>query len=265
MTAAQTSNGDRAAANIALSVILPTVGRPTLRRTLTSIKSQRGGTTDVEVVVVADQGDSAPRQIFAEEAAGQPLWRFVEHAPTSGGFGYPQRAHGITVANGSYLLFIDDDDVYTPGAFAKIRSAAAAHPGRILIFRMDIQGIIRWKSPLLHQGNVGMEMVAIPNVPDQLGAFRPPLRYESDFDFIVETVAVQGDPVWQRDVIVIFNQPLQLERPRTGGLLSRLLFQARTGNLFSPLRVRLRTGTRARSMRSRLGRAKEGDPASGSP
>jgi glycosyltransferase involved in cell wall biosynthesis len=233
---------------------------------LASIKSQRTFADEIEVIVVADEGDEAARRIFDEVSADRPLWRFVEHPATDGGYGYPQRARGLAVASGEYLLFIDDDDVYTRRAFARISQAVTANPGRIVIFRMDIHGSLRWRThlPVLREKNVGMEMVAIPNIRGKLGGFASPLRYASDFDFIAETVAIQGDPVWRKDVIVIFNQPPYLARPRTGGPVSRFLFRVGTGRIFLPLRLKLRIRSRARSARSRLQRGRKigsGPPA----
>jgi hypothetical protein len=157
-------------------------------------------------------------------------------------------------------MFIDDDDVYTPGALRKVRNAIADHPGRILVFRMDIGGKLVWrrKQPYLREGNVGMEMVVIPNTHGKLGTFAPPLRYRSDFDFIAETVALQGQPIFLKDVIVIFNQPGNLKRPRTDKSLSRLLFRLRTfrtGDAVAELRARVRVRTRARSLAVRLRRS----------
>lgn len=242
----------------AFSVIVPTLGRPTLRRTLRSIKSQRGGDADVEVIVVADEGNDGAAVIFADEASDRPLWRLIEHKRTSGGYGYPQRARGIELASGRYLLFIDDDDVYTKRAFKAIRHAVALHPGRIIVLRMDIFGMLRWerRTPALEVNNVGMEMVAIPNIPGRVGTFRSPLRYASDFDFVAETVALQGEPVWRKEVIVIFNQDEALVRPRRTDAPSRFVYRLRRdlqrdGFVFF-LRKSLRLRTRLRLARELL-------------
>jgi glycosyltransferase involved in cell wall biosynthesis len=235
---------------IVFSTVIATIGRPTLGRTLGSIKSQRGGDVDIEVIVVADEGDAAARRIFEEQAAERPVWRFEEL--TGEGWGYPQRQRGIDVARGDYLLFIDDDDVYTPGAFEKIRAAVAMHPGRIVVFRMDVHGSLIWRAdpPFLRVRNVGMEMVAIPRLDGKLGAFRPPLRYTSDFDFIAETVALQREPVWSKDVIAIFNQDAGRRRARRVDPVSRFIFRAR-GRLKRRTRVKAFT-SRLRQRRRRL-------------
>lgn len=174
------------------SVVIPTCGRETLRRTLRSIAAQ--SKPPEEVIVVGDGEQPVARAIFEEER--RPGWRYEEHGPTRL-IGNAQREHGIALARGDYLSFMDDDDVYEPDAFSAIRAAVAEHPGRPLVFRMDQSfGAVLWRTPALTYGNVGTPMFVVPRLPGLLAPWRT-----NDFDFIAGTVALQGKPVWREEVI----------------------------------------------------------------
>ena len=57
--------------------------------------------------------------------------------------------------------------MYTPGAIATMRNAAADVP---VIFRMDdpLHGVI-WREPEIKWANVSTQMYVVPNVPEKLG------------------------------------------------------------------------------------------------
>jgi glycosyltransferase involved in cell wall biosynthesis len=166
-----------------LSIIVPTLGRKTLERTLRSIAGQvRPGD---EVLVVCDEtGDS----------------------------GDSARMSGMERARGSHLAFMDDDDVYAPGAFEKMRHFARENPGRIGIFKMQHPvGTTHWRDgePVLRYANVSTQNFLVPNVPGRLGRWtdRPPRPggglYAGDYAFIVGTVELQGEPVFVDEVTVL--------------------------------------------------------------
>lgn len=122
----------------------------------------------------------------------------------TGDRGYQARTKGMLQATGTHLAFLDDDDVYVPGAIDTMRAHACDRP---VIFRMDdpFHGII-WRTPELTYGNVGTPMFLVPNDPDRLGAWEPvefgrgPGR-GGDFHFITGCVDRMGTPVWRTEVI----------------------------------------------------------------
>lgn len=227
---------------IALSIIIPTIGRRTLRRTLRTIEEQETFDDDVEVLVVGDGPRPAARAQFEREAAGHPSWVYLEHGPRPG-WGHAQRMAGLAQARGRYVMFINDDDGYAPGALAAIRRAMDEHPGRVVIFKMDRIGILYWRRPVLRQGDVSVQMYLVPNIRGKLGTMTDPIRYESDFDFIAQTVDLQGtEPVWREEIIVIADQAdwWPGSRKRSTELTRRL----------DRIRIRLRVRTRLRALRS---------------
>lgn len=224
-----------------LSVVIPTVGRRSLRHTLESLRAQRIDPAAFEVLVVGDGPQPHAREIFDRVALSH--WRYLEHGPTRSS-GNAQRMAGIDAAVGGYLLFIDDDDVYMPRAFERVLEATMLHPGRVLMFRTDRFGLLSWKRPELRLGNVGSLNFVVPRLPGRLGSFVGGAQaYTGDFDFIEQTVTLQGEPVWIDEVLTICDQPYWLpwrrKRSNRGTrALDRLRTQARVRTRLRELRRR---------------------------
>jgi glycosyltransferase involved in cell wall biosynthesis len=159
-----------------LSVVIASCGRPSLTATIDSILGQGH-----EVEVLVDINHDIP-------------------------WGNAARQRTMLRARGSHLLFMDDDDLYAPGAFEAIVRAAAENPARVHMFRMarpeGLDDI--WRTPTLQEGNVSTQMVVVPNVAHKLGKWGD--RYEGDWDFISGTVSLLGAPVWHQDVIAIYGR-----------------------------------------------------------
>jgi spore maturation protein CgeB len=174
------------------SVIVPTTGRATLVRALQSVADQLE--PGDEVIVVG--GDDA-----GAEAAIRFGFTFIPCGP-GGNFGCTERTMGIARATGTHLVFLDDDDAFLPGAFAKMREACAAHPGRPVMFRMIAPGgRVLWHEPVVRLGNHGTPQFVTPNDRARLGQWGT--RYEGDFDFCVSTLAhyPEGALVWDSTVV----------------------------------------------------------------
>ncbi len=196
-----------------LSVIVPTVGRPSLERTVNSLLRQ-GEWLPWEAILVGDTfAGTWTHQLdrAADLAARYPEHlRYVEHDGGIHAWGHPQRNHGATVARGHYLAWLGDDDIYLRGAFPAVARALRArlddHPDdpRVFLFRW----IAPWKTILWHtagflaQDHIDAECVVAPNVPDKLGTWTN--RYQGDYDFIRETADFWGGTekvIWQPEVI----------------------------------------------------------------
>jgi glycosyltransferase involved in cell wall biosynthesis len=177
-----------------LSVVIPTIGRETLRATLTSVAPQLERSD--EVLVVGDGRPACAREILARQ--GRRHWCYLETDGPCNDAGGTQRDLAATVARGDHLCFMDDDDVFTPGALAAIRRGVAEHPERVLVFRMDNYGTLLWREREVRYGNVGTPMVVVPNDPARLASWR-----SGDFEFIRDSCERLGEPVWRDEVVAI--------------------------------------------------------------
>lgn len=172
-----------------VSVIIPTVGRASLGDALSSCAGAD------EIVVVVDEAHGTPS---LPELPANAVLCFA----TGGDHGYTARTKGMEAATGTHLAFLDDDDVYTPGAIDLMRAAACDRP---VIFRMDHpQHGILWREPVLEFGNVGTPMFLVPNDPGRLGVWAPYMpglpEPGGDFTFIS---GCSGDPIWREEVTCI--------------------------------------------------------------
>ena len=195
-----------------LSVIIPSIARPSLVATLDSIAAAGAGAKD-EVRVVFDidrQVVGAGEIAFteAERQIGDALTRLaastavlaISPAKKLGGWGGPARALGIREATGTHLVFIDDDDTYEPGALSAIRGIIATDPAALHVWRMVARGgHVLWTDKHVRMGNIGTPMFAVPR--QFAGTWTT--RYEGDFDFAADSLLRAGGQVrWHEDVLV---------------------------------------------------------------
>lgn len=92
------------------SVIIPTIGRPTLNRAVESVLAQNSTLLDFEVIVVNDSGVPLP------EASWKKSER-IKIINTNRRERSIARNTGAAVAQGQYLHFLDDDDWLHPDAY----------------------------------------------------------------------------------------------------------------------------------------------------
>ena len=190
---------NRVALAVRLSVVIPTLGRESLADTLESCADAD------EIIVVLDTARGATE--FPCELPLNATWAKGKFGVTGGHAG---RVFGISRATGTHLAFMDDDDVYTPGAIDLMRATACERP---VIFRMDhyAHGIL-WSDAALRFGNVSTQMYVVPNVPEKLGTWTPHIpgipEPGGDYTFIKETCEMMGNPVWRQEIISILRPAL---------------------------------------------------------
>ncbi len=142
-----------------LTIIVPTLGRPMLERTLLGIAGQLHRDDELIVVSELNGGDRARvRSIVAE--LGDVRWTLEECE--GGDWGHSQRNLALGLASGDLIASIDDDDVYFDGALSVMRSAGTERP---TIFRMRSPGLTLWQEKELRVGNVGTPKFVVPNTP----------------------------------------------------------------------------------------------------
>ena len=66
-------------------------------------------------------------------------------------------------ATGDWIAFMDDDDVFTPGAIDTIRKVVSGQPPALFVFRMIFAGSVIWTLPVVALQNVGTPMLVCPS------------------------------------------------------------------------------------------------------
>jgi glycosyltransferase involved in cell wall biosynthesis len=116
---------------IDISVVIPAFRRPVqLAEALASVLGQTGVT--MEVFVVDDCPDGSAREIV--EAVGDPRIIYIRNPRPTGGKPSIVRNLGWPRTTGTYVHFLDDDDIVPDGHYAAVKAAFVRHPNVGLVF-----------------------------------------------------------------------------------------------------------------------------------
>jgi glycosyltransferase involved in cell wall biosynthesis len=109
------------------SVIIPTIGRPSVSRAVHSVLDQAFTADDFEVIVVNDSGQPLP----VEEWQGSEQMQMVTTNRRERSIA---RNTGAAIAKGEYLCFLDDDDWLLPGALEHFWALACQDPDAVWLY-----------------------------------------------------------------------------------------------------------------------------------
>lgn len=186
------------------TVVVPTIGRPTLVRTLASIDRD-----ECEVIVVADtfemgKHDANAIRLTAKDWGAEFLAVDAGHHD----WGSPQLQEGYRQAEGAWILNCGDDDVYEPLAFETIKRAIDSLAAPVpLMFRTVLHPgpqrgnevpVVLWHRPELVDKGITGQCFVVPNDQARIGSW----SILVDFGFITDTVRLwDGQISWQTPVI----------------------------------------------------------------
>lgn len=190
-----------------LSVIIPTIGRPTLDPLLLALRRQMPA-AEVEILVVGD----THRDTWAAPLAAVPALcdryaaRYLRHDGGVHAWGHPQRTYGATAAHGAWLWWLQDDDLPTPEAWGRLRQRLVGGPCLPHLFQTQTwQAGVVWHAPELRLCNIDADCLVAPNVPKRLAPWPP--RYNGDFEMITETVAHYSGACEWVDAVIAVGRP----------------------------------------------------------
>jgi hypothetical protein len=175
-----------------------------------------------EIVIVHD----GPPEAWVEKMVADlgPQWKlfstphmnFGAYQEFGSKSGSGTRKRCVEESTKDYLVWQDDDDVFTDGAIEAIRGRCEAKPGHPLIFKfMVFDGIILWdehtKGAVRESFITGQQMVA-PNVEGRVGKCTDRRLY--DHDFIRSTVDLypgkEKDVYWCPELIGLWSPPFDI-------------------------------------------------------
>ncbi len=113
-----------------VSVIVPVYNSAEyLEECLLSI--QRQTLTDIEIILVDDGSTDGSAEILSDFAAGEPRAQVIS-GPATGSAGSARNA-GIEVATGSYLSFLDSDDLFAPTLLEELHRRGVADDADVVL------------------------------------------------------------------------------------------------------------------------------------
>jgi len=194
------------------STIIPTVGRRTLARAVTSILSQTFDEDDFEIIVVNDSGSYLP-------AADWPLSPRIRIVNTNRRERSVARNTAAAIAKGKYLHFLDDDDWLFPDALnhfwqvSKVKQAAWLYGSSQLVDRSG-KKLIQLHHEI--QGNCFLQAMAGEWIPlqssiidsklfHQLGGFSTLITGPEDID-LFRRICLCGDIVGTSSLIACIER-----------------------------------------------------------
>lgn len=191
--------------SVTIAVAVPTIGRPSLDRTLDAIVSQ-GLIEGDQIFVVYDRHLGPFPELRARVEAFGPHLRYLEHDHGVSFKGVFQTNKAIFSSTATLTLSHSDDDVFVPGAFTRLRAVADAHPHQPILFRtVSPKGNVTWPDghPQIRRHHLGGGSLAAPR------AHLRPYHYPCegiDYYWVCEIVAqAAGDgypPVMIDDILM---------------------------------------------------------------
>lgn len=137
-----------------LSLICPTIGRPSLRELLIAVSPMLN--TVNELIVVGD----GPQDGVKELCAQFPAVRYHEVSSRAGDYGCTPCDEGIKIARGDYVFFTGDDDMPVENVFDILRKVLTHAPRVPHVFAMMHTG--RKLSRSLECSHVSGQQIVIP-------------------------------------------------------------------------------------------------------
>lgn len=212
-----------AAAPDLISVVIPTRNRSErLQRALRSAQAQRW--RNIEIIVIDDASSDDTPALLEDLSAEDPRIRHARNdLPKGGG---AARNAGIALAHGTYVAFLDDDDLWMPHKLERQHAMLAAHPdasavscGFVLRSPGNADRTLTPQPPqdpqqLLRSNHLGGASVCFTTLAllREVGGFDPVLRSGQDWDLWLKLYA--------RGPVLVCPEPLVIYAAHAGPRIS---------------------------------------------
>jgi len=157
----QINDEDKSEYRPSLHVLLTTIGRSTLLRMLNSLEPQLESCDYLTLVFDAKDQDGVFDDVLTVLTTFKCVCTVIMEERNLGYWGHGIR-NKYNQLSGDFILHGDDDDVYLPGALARIRKEVCADFHALYVFPMVTpNGICIYGRPFV-AGSIGTPMGAIP-------------------------------------------------------------------------------------------------------
>jgi glycosyltransferase involved in cell wall biosynthesis len=158
---------------VRLSIIIATIGRPSLANTLQSLKGQL--LPGDEVLIEFDE-------------------------PANGGWGYVARNKAINRATGTHLWAMDDDDIFRPGSVALVRDRVGRDPKCLHLFQAwwARHDRVRHDRPEFSGGQCPTPTIVCPREGAPL--WRGDTVHQ-DLEYAKECATIFGEVKWTEEIV----------------------------------------------------------------
>jgi len=113
------------------SVVIPTFRRPKpLGEAIASALGQTG--VSVEIIVIDDSPEASAQDVV--ERIGDARVRYLKNPKPTGGVPSAVRNLGWPLAQGTFIHFLDDDDIVPEGHYAAVKTIFSGHPEVGVVF-----------------------------------------------------------------------------------------------------------------------------------
>lgn len=186
------------------TVIVPTLGRDSLPKTLDSIDKAL-----CEIIIVADGFElSHETYMYLRKEAELYEARFYIVDIGRHDFGSPQLQFGYKMATGKWILNCGDDDIYFPWTFKMLKEIIDKSPAIPMVFRTILHpgsqrgnkhDVILWEDPEIRNKNITGQCLVVPNVQEKLGNW----NILADHMFIWTTIMLGWNKqvMWRKEII----------------------------------------------------------------
>jgi glycosyltransferase involved in cell wall biosynthesis len=205
--------------NELVSVIIPTRNRrERLTRAIESVRNQTW--KSVEIIVVDDASSDGTKEFLCQLATKNKSIKFIRNEIPEGGAG--ARNTGVRIAQGPFIAFLDDDDVWLPEKLEYQINAIRGAPDASAVscwFHIEgargVKSLIRLYAPtsaqeILHFNHLGGASMCLTTKTrfDAIGGFDPGLRSGQDWDLWIK--------LFDQGKVLVCERPLVCYLPHDG-------------------------------------------------